>query len=1291
MALLLALPSLAATLHAGVLVNLDATALPSGPLTSWTNTGSVGGSFVSESSPEVAVTNGVKAVNLVGDYFVGPAAPASVAGVNPNRSVEVWAYNAELTDEETMVAWGRRGGGDGTNFSFNYANNASYGAAGQWGVPDIGWNGAPAAGVWHHLVYTYDGGGTAGAGTCRVYADGFLKNSEFQGGLNTYGPPLPFIIGGQNDANGLPQVFNTGLTIARVRVHDTVLGMDQIQDAYAAELPTFRPGETFVPGPYPVSSTLISPSTFEIKVSDRVSAPASILSPSTFTVRSGPGPVKWQFVTGARNVWNVLGGEGNVFGGITTPEKTVPGAGPVELTLIHRYNFEGDLYDGGIVEVSINGAPFKVLPAASFTQNGYGEGLLIGNAYTHGQRAWGGPSEGFEAGTMITSVATIPGAAAGDKIRVRFMGAWDDGYTPDGIDWEIAGVKLTAGGAVMIDENFASGDGGFTTFSSNEPAAIGALAAVKTGAVTTFTFTADWVQRGNFSFVLSGKDEAGKDQSFTFSFTVPGQRLSAGREWPASLPGPVGSTGTWGLRTYLNEGLDTTDSITGMMAFLANAADRTPVLTPDSVFDNQETDLSFRDPESNTAVEGPHGALRTFPGDTPVDDNRVISSAHGAIRITEESDYTFSLRGDDGFFFRITAASGVTPGFITVGGDGIIDPIQRNVLFHPNGTGDANTRGVIHLTPGVYRLEYATWEGEGGFFYQVAAAKGAFLNHTDTTAWRTIGYTTPPPPAISMAGDWTVLSSPATGLTRVNMAGANAAVDAAVAADAASATSQWAQINFVDPQSGANGRILGDVAWPRNTAADDDRYAMRMTGTLHIAEAGSYLIGFQGDDGGRLTVGGVNAGFTELTENATGAAVIGNGNTVMVNSGSVGASGNSTPDTAVTLQQAGAIDGDPDKSVSLGAVVSTVTIPFNAAFNPKTPTGDTAPFSVEAWVKPDSLGGGAQSVINSMIAGNQQNPVSANDRSGYVLRMNNDSWQFYLGKDGPGGDVTNFYDILDAPGTVKDGQWQHVAGVFDGTKSYIYVNGAEVASQTVSLVSGPVRANYAAPVILGDRGFGGWLLKGGLDEAAIYNGALTPAVIASHYANGINSARSTAYSALIQASNPTGYWRLGETAAPRINLGTMTTDVATGDSSTVGRIFLNTGDYPISATFWEDAGGSYFEIFAAPDDGVSTFKALAQPADSPGLALVPGTTATPPVPVILGGGLTVNANNTLSLTFASVAGATYALESSTDLITWVEISTVVASGTTSGFDGAPGGPFVYDPANPHRFYRLRAK
>src|SRR5688572_31155393 len=129
----------AAALQAEVLVDLDASPLAPGPLTTWSNTGSLGGNFTREiDTPSVTTVAGVKAVTLDGsnDWFVGPVAPAAVTG-NGARSIEVWAYNAALNPEETLVAWGRRGGGDGTNMAFNYGGNAVFGAVGHWGAPDM--------------------------------------------------------------------------------------------------------------------------------------------------------------------------------------------------------------------------------------------------------------------------------------------------------------------------------------------------------------------------------------------------------------------------------------------------------------------------------------------------------------------------------------------------------------------------------------------------------------------------------------------------------------------------------------------------------------------------------------------------------------------------------------------------------------------------------------------------------------------------------------------------------------------------------------------------------------------------------------------------------------------------------------------------------------------------------------------------------------------------------------------------------------------------------------------------
>src|SRR3712207_5341572 len=67
---------------AAEVVNLDATALPAGPLSSWANTGTLGGNFSSggTGTPQVASVNGVNAVqfnNVEGggdatEFFVSP-------------------------------------------------------------------------------------------------------------------------------------------------------------------------------------------------------------------------------------------------------------------------------------------------------------------------------------------------------------------------------------------------------------------------------------------------------------------------------------------------------------------------------------------------------------------------------------------------------------------------------------------------------------------------------------------------------------------------------------------------------------------------------------------------------------------------------------------------------------------------------------------------------------------------------------------------------------------------------------------------------------------------------------------------------------------------------------------------------------------------------------------------------------------------------------------------------------------------------------------------------------------
>ncbi len=238
--------------HAAVLVNLDAAALTPGNLATWPNTGTATGDFASSGTaqPVVQTVGLVQAVTFNGgaNFMTGPAAPATVTGTTKARSVEAWAYNPTIQDEETMIAWGRRGGPDGTDMSFGYGANAVFGAVGQWGVYDLAYgSGLPSPAQWHHLVYTYDGA------IGRIYVDGGIVNEKIIGQTNVYAldgqatpQPLKFVVAGQgnNVTPFLPFAagtsFQATLSVAKVRVHDTTLSPAAISSTFAAEFPTFN-------------------------------------------------------------------------------------------------------------------------------------------------------------------------------------------------------------------------------------------------------------------------------------------------------------------------------------------------------------------------------------------------------------------------------------------------------------------------------------------------------------------------------------------------------------------------------------------------------------------------------------------------------------------------------------------------------------------------------------------------------------------------------------------------------------------------------------------------------------------------------------------------------------------------------------------------------------------------------------------------------------------------------------------------------------------------------------------
>jgi hypothetical protein len=243
------------------LINLDATALNPGPLAVWPNNGALGGVFRAGGNPaSINTIQNINGVTLDGadsgsqiytgeDAFNqvhGPGAPSFLTGTNNNHTIEAWIYNADSVDEETIFAWARRGGPDGSNLSFNHGLNASFGAVGHWGAPDIGWGNSPTGGIaigrWTYVAYTY----SASSGVMAVYKDGGLANTKVSAPLlntfefSTTGSRLPFRVGSQNEANGSPTPnLRGGMTIARLRVYEVALDSTTISNKFAAEADAF--------------------------------------------------------------------------------------------------------------------------------------------------------------------------------------------------------------------------------------------------------------------------------------------------------------------------------------------------------------------------------------------------------------------------------------------------------------------------------------------------------------------------------------------------------------------------------------------------------------------------------------------------------------------------------------------------------------------------------------------------------------------------------------------------------------------------------------------------------------------------------------------------------------------------------------------------------------------------------------------------------------------------------------------------------------------------------------------
>ena len=97
-------------------------------------------------------------------------------------------------------------------------------------------------------------------------------------------------------------------------------------------------------------------------------------------------------------------------------------------------------YDGGVLDIAIGSGSFTdiISSGGSFVSNGYNG--TLSSSYSNplgGRKAWSGSSSGW-----ITTIITLPAAAAGQNVQLCWECATDTGNTYSAVGWAIDAISL---------------------------------------------------------------------------------------------------------------------------------------------------------------------------------------------------------------------------------------------------------------------------------------------------------------------------------------------------------------------------------------------------------------------------------------------------------------------------------------------------------------------------------------------------------------------------------------------------------------------------------------------------------------------------------------------------------------------------------------------------------------------------------------------------------------------------------------------------------------------------------
>jgi hypothetical protein len=313
-----------------------------------------------------------------------------------------------------------------------------------------------------------------------------------------------------------------------------------------------------------------------------------------------------------------------------------------------------------------------------------------------------------------------------------------------------------------------------------------------------------------------------------------------------ALPGDSGSFGSFAGVWVRDNGAVTdtygaVNSLTNGLGTVITTNQGIPVINAYDPEDTASRDLGLL--QNNSAF------FADQPGNL---ESNYVAFYRGRIKVTEAGDYTFGVHSAGGFALRFPGVEWKDvygAGSLDHGGD-------FEIMVSYEDTDDVSARGVITLPVGTHIVEFLSWNDvDGRRHHELYAAKGEFKNDSDTDAWRLVGHKSIG--NITYAGvteKWNLWHSENEAVG--NLSNAWAAVSNYVAV--ASNTSSWDVINFYDPQNGGGANhsvaIPNSVPFPWDTAADDNNKALFALATLNIPADMTIGLGFQGDDGSRLTV-----------------------------------------------------------------------------------------------------------------------------------------------------------------------------------------------------------------------------------------------------------------------------------------------------------------------------------------------------------------------------------------------------------------------------------------------------